>query len=451
MTPPSTRPGTPTISRTRRRPAGVDAEVHDQVDGTPATVGTHERRRDVLAGQQRQRAHLHQRLAGRVGVHACTSPAGRSSARCSRSRHSACRTSPTTSRSGRIRSASLTSRRSGDLAGRPPGSAAGSAWRPSRGSRDAARRPPRTVISRSPRRDRAEQAFSSVVFPACVPPETRMLSPAATAASRKRAAAAAVSVPSRTRSSSRRAPAATNFRTLTARCRRVTSGITDVQPGAVRQGRVDERARSGRAAARWSAASARPGRATSRGGEHGGGQLAAAAPGDEDLARLVDPDLLDLRVVQPALQRPEAGDRVEHVPGRPAAGRPPAAATEDSDPRASSRRAPRRPARGRRPGACTGSSPRRRTSSRTSASMVSAAVSMRRLYPYVRVCATTAATVHATCRCRGSRGSHRPQPCARYSRSRPRLMIVFWISVVPSPISRNGASRNSRSISYSLE
>src|SRR6266545_2641402 len=40
---------------------------------------------------------------------------------------------------------------------------------------------------------------------------------------------------------------------------------------------------------------------------------------------------------------------------------------------------------------------------------------------------------------------------ARYSRSRPREMIVFWISEVPSPMSRNGASRMSRSISYSLE
>jgi serine/threonine-protein kinase HipA len=38
-----------------------------------------------------------------------------------------------------------------------------------------------------------------------------------------------------------------------------------------------------------------------------------------------------------------------------------------------------------------------------------------------------------------------------YSFSRPRLMMVFWISEVPSPISRNGASRISRSISYSLE
>jgi hypothetical protein len=30
-------------------------------------------------------------------------------------------------------------------------------------------------------------------------------------------------------------------------------------------------------------------------------------------------------------------------------------------------------------------------------------------------------------------------------------MMVFWISLVPSPMSRNGASRISRSISYSLE
>ena len=43
------------------------------------------------------------------------------------------------------------------------------------------------------------------------------------------------------------------------------------------------------------------------------------------------------------------------------------------------------------------------------------------------------------------------QRLSAYSLSRPRLMIVFWISLVPSPMSRNGASRMSRSISYSLE
>ena len=45
----------------------------------------------------------------------------------------------------------------------------------------------------------------------------------------------------------------------------------------------------------------------------------------------------------------------------------------------------------------------------------------------------------------------RRQPRSAYSLSSPREMIVFWISDVPSPMSRNGASRMSRSISYSLE
>ncbi len=43
------------------------------------------------------------------------------------------------------------------------------------------------------------------------------------------------------------------------------------------------------------------------------------------------------------------------------------------------------------------------------------------------------------------------QRLSAYVFSRPRLMIVFWISLVPSPMSRNGASRMSRSISYSFE
>ena len=55
---------------------------------------------------------------------------------------------------------------------------------------------------------------------------------------------------------------------------------------------------------------------------------------------------------------------------------------------------------------------------------------------------------------RPSRGTGAAAPGQRlsaYVLSRPRLMIVFWISLVPSPMSRNGASRMSRSISYSLE
>ena len=63
----STRPGTPTISLTRRTPCCVDAEVDDEVDRRRHR-GDHEAGRDVLPGQQRQGAHLDQRLAGAVGV-----------------------------------------------------------------------------------------------------------------------------------------------------------------------------------------------------------------------------------------------------------------------------------------------------------------------------------------------------------------------------------------------
>ena len=63
----STRPGTATISLTRRTPRGVEAEVHDEVDRA-RDRGHDEPRRDVLARQQRQGAELHQRLARAVGV-----------------------------------------------------------------------------------------------------------------------------------------------------------------------------------------------------------------------------------------------------------------------------------------------------------------------------------------------------------------------------------------------
>jgi hypothetical protein len=43
------------------------------------------------------------------------------------------------------------------------------------------------------------------------------------------------------------------------------------------------------------------------------GELRAAVLGDEDLARLVDPDLLDRGIVQIRLQRTQAGHVVEHL------------------------------------------------------------------------------------------------------------------------------------------
>ena len=48
-------------------------------------------------------------------------------------------------------------------------------------------------------------------------------------------------------------------------------------------------------------------------------------------------------------------------------------------------------------------------------------------------------------------GADQGYGASRYSSSSRRPMIIFWISAVPSPISSIGASRYSRSISYSLE
>ncbi len=141
----------------------------------------------------------------------------------SRSRLSAWRTSPTMIRDGRIRRASLTKRRSG------------TSPRPSRldwrhcidttsrmgifSSKTSSH-----VMTRSRGGMAADRQLSRVVLPACVPPATRMLRPAATAACRK-TAASRVRVPRRTRSS-RWSALTTNLRTLTAQCSRVMSGMT---------------------------------------------------------------------------------------------------------------------------------------------------------------------------------------------------------------------------------
>ena len=89
-------------------------------------------------------------------------------------------------------------------------------------------------------------------------------------------------------------------------------GDHHVEPAAVGQRRVDERRAQ---------VDAPPGGAQhpldevlhARIGQDRRGQLRAAAARDEDAAGVVDPDLLDLVVVEVALQRPEAGDRVEQL------------------------------------------------------------------------------------------------------------------------------------------
>src|SRR5450759_732253 len=52
------------------------------------------------------------------------------------------------------------------------------------------------------------------------------------------------------------------------------------------------------------------------GGQDRVGQLGRATSGHEDFRRLVDPDLLDRRVLQVPLQRSEPGDVIAHSPGR---------------------------------------------------------------------------------------------------------------------------------------
>ena len=65
-TPPATPVGS-TISTTRRRPVGVPLAVGDEVDGC-RNRRQHEARVDVAPGQQRQRGQLAERLARGVGV-----------------------------------------------------------------------------------------------------------------------------------------------------------------------------------------------------------------------------------------------------------------------------------------------------------------------------------------------------------------------------------------------
>lgn len=139
------------------------------------------------------------------------------------SRLSASRTSPTTSRSGRMRRASLTNRRSGIS---PSPSRFGCRhWRPTTSRRgNCSSKISSTVITRSRLPMLAARQFSIVVLPAWVAPETRMLRPLDTAAPRKRADCG-VSVPSSTRCS-RRLAFTTNFLMFTAQCLRVTSGMT---------------------------------------------------------------------------------------------------------------------------------------------------------------------------------------------------------------------------------
>jgi hypothetical protein len=95
-------------------------------------------------------------------------------------------------------------------------------------------------------------------------------------------------------------------------------GDDDVEPGTVAQGGVDERA------GEVDPAAAGPEHELDQVvdvllAEHGGGQLGPSGLGHEHLARFVDPDLLDVRVVEEGLERAHAdhpvGHRLGHLPG----------------------------------------------------------------------------------------------------------------------------------------
>ena len=131
----------------------------------------------------------------------------------SMSRLSASRTSPTTSRSGRMRRASLTSRRSG-ISPSPSRFGCRHCSPTTSRSGNCSSKISSTVMTRSRVPMLAARQLSMVVLPAWVAPETRMFSPLATAAPRNRAACG-VSVPSSTRCSSRLA-FTTNLRMLMA-------------------------------------------------------------------------------------------------------------------------------------------------------------------------------------------------------------------------------------------
>jgi hypothetical protein len=130
-----------------------------------------------------------------------------------RSRHSSWRTSPTISRCGRIRSASLTNRRSG-ISPVPSRFACRVCMATTSGNPTCSSKTSSTVTTRSRAGTVAHNALSSVVLPAWVPPETSTFSPAVTHASKNRAACSVI-VPTPTSSSSECNPN-TNLRMLTA-------------------------------------------------------------------------------------------------------------------------------------------------------------------------------------------------------------------------------------------
>ena len=189
----------PTRPSPSRRSTAISAEpaLARHGLGRRATAPAPRPRADCAARSGRGRRALRAPRAGRAprpGLFACTVPAPPSwpvLSAASRSTTSAPRTSPTTMRSGRIRSACLTRSRTvisptpSTFAHARPASPDAGAAAPVR------RRPPRRRCVR-PATPHPAAADSSVVFPAPVPPETRNASRAAMISSSSAAASGAI-------------------------------------------------------------------------------------------------------------------------------------------------------------------------------------------------------------------------------------------------------------------
>src|SRR6266568_819382 len=305
MTSPSTRPGTATISLTRRCPDASEPRCTTR-STLAATVGT-TNAADTFSPASNGSVHIltsASRAELACSVHMPGSPEFKA---ISRSRHSSWRTSPTISRCGRMRSASFTSRRSG-ISPLPSRLACLVCIDTTSGRATCNSKTSSTVTTRSRAGMAAHRALSMVVLPTWVPPDTDVQARRHTCLEEAGGLLG------------QRAGGHQLVQGMQAQdeladvdCHVLAGDLRDddVQPRTVRQHRVDERRRE------IDAPAGRPQHPLDElghlaGGEDQRGELRAAPARDEHAAGLVDPDLLDRPVVEERLQRTEPGDRVEH-------------------------------------------------------------------------------------------------------------------------------------------
>ena len=298
----STRPGTATISLTRRTPwwsmpRWTTRSTED------ATVGT-TKRAEMFSPASSGSVHIFTSASRALlawSVHMPGSPAFRASRR---SRHSSERTSPTMIRLGRIRRLSFTRSRSrtSPVPSRPDCRV----WSGTQsGCGNLSSKTSSAEITRSPPGMAAARQFSMVVLPACVAAGDEHVEPGPDRGleegggpGREAAELHQVVQPGGAQhelADVDRGEAAADalehhVQPMALRQHRVDEGLADVDPPAARlEHPLDQLLHLRRA-------------------QHQVGQLVPPVAGHEDPARVVDPDLLDARVVEERLQRPEAGD-----------------------------------------------------------------------------------------------------------------------------------------------